>query len=43
VEEYFSKLKAGIEAFENKGKGEIYLLACFDEDRWAFEIMPIRT
>jgi hypothetical protein len=40
--EYFKKMKSGIEAFQSASAGEIYLLACFDETRWVFDIQTIK-
>ena len=41
--EYLDKLELGIKAFQGGGGNETYLLACFDETKWAFEIKSIQT
>lgn len=43
IQDYITKMEAGIKAFEGSATGETYLLACFDETRWIFEIRTIRT
>jgi len=40
--DYFKRLQAGIEAFHVASHDESYLLICFDEDLWAFEIRTIK-
>jgi hypothetical protein len=40
--EFFKMMKSGIEAFGGPQVGERYLLACFDETRWVFDIRTIK-
>jgi hypothetical protein len=40
--EYFNRLEAGIGAFHIACKSESYLLVCFDEDLWVFEIRTVK-
>lgn len=42
-DEYLQKLQMGVKAFQGGGGNETYLLACFDETKWKFEILPIYT
>lgn len=41
--EYLDKLELGIKTFQGGSGNETYLLACFDETKWAFEIKSIQT
>jgi len=43
MRDYFKRMKAGIQAFGGPKGNETYLLACFDERRWVFEIETERT
>jgi hypothetical protein len=40
-EEYFSKLKSAIETYNAAPSGETYILACFDQDEWIFDVREI--
>jgi hypothetical protein len=40
--DYFNKFEQGIRTFQGGSSGEVYLLACFNEDEWKFEIKIIR-
>jgi hypothetical protein len=42
VSQYFKQLQSGIEAFHVASEDESYLLMCFDEDNWAFQIKTIK-
>jgi hypothetical protein len=41
VTDYFNEFEQGIRAYQGGSAGEIYLLACFDENKWDFEIKRI--
>jgi hypothetical protein len=41
--EYFKMMKSGIKAFRGPHFDERYLLVCFDETRWVFEIRTIKV
>jgi len=36
--DYYKKLQQGIRTYQGGSSGEVYLLACFDEDKWEFEV-----
>lgn len=38
---YFSKLKSAIEAYDAAPADETYLLSCFDENLWRFDVRAI--
>ena len=39
--DYFKELEQGIRTYQGGSLGEIYLLACFNEEKWEFEIKRI--
>ena len=39
--DYYKEFEQGIRTYQGGSSGEIYLLACFDEDKWEFEIKRI--
>ena len=42
MEKYFQNLEAGIQAFESAAADEAYILACFDDHDWDFDIRIIK-
>lgn len=41
VTDYYKEFEQGIRTYQGGSAGEIYLLACFDEEKWEFEIKRI--
>jgi hypothetical protein len=40
--QFFQQMQSAIEAFHTASEDESYLLVCFDEDSWAFQIKTIK-